>query len=108
MGGKTCKQCPNAFASKSLRNSSCGPESIHSEACHEQRMLWQSWDGAQNLGSKFPPVFDKRSQQVSPGSAIGAERLLGAGQTSFQNYGAVVQGMSQRSRGMNPFQSVLL
>ena len=62
----------------------------------------------QHLRRQFVPVLGEWPEHPSPLLAVLAERALGLAEIALQNYRrAIVQGMRQRRRWLNPFQSVI-
>ena len=61
-----------------------------------------------HAGLEFRPCRDERPHEPNVAPAIVAKILRGLLDGAFEDYGgAVIERMSQRRRGMNPFQAVL-
>src|SRR5580704_2783528 len=63
---------------------------------------------AKHVGGEFTPALDKRLHELPPRIAVRTERSLGIAQVPFQyDCGSIIERMGERSRRMNPLQSMI-
>lgn len=63
--------------------------------------------GLEDLGGKLAPMGDERLHQTAPGFCVPAERGLGVVEITLEGDGrAVVEGMGERGRRVNPPEAV--
>src|SRR5260370_13421131 len=84
-----------------------GAKSRHAELGEQEGMTGHA-ERRQNVVAEARPGGGKRLEERSPGFAIAAQVGCGARDRTFQDYGsAVLEGVGQRSGGLDPFQALL-
>src|SRR5579871_30619 len=103
------KHRPRARIPEASRNRLRREERVHSKTRHEPGMFWNRGKRSKYIGCKLVPALDKWLHQPAPGISVFPQSTLGGFEIPFQhNSRAAVERMSERSRGMNPFQAVIL
>src|SRR5438445_2990492 len=108
MPGQPREQRARPLAAKGMPGQArSGAEHGQSETHRCERMRWKT-EGVLHAGLEFRPCRDERPHEPNVAPAIVAKILRGLLDGAFEDYGgAVIERMSQRRRGMNPFQAVL-
>src|SRR5579863_3545551 len=109
MSRKPSKHRTCALAVKTPRNRLRREERVHSKTRHKPGMLWNRWKRSKHIWSELAPVLDEWLHEIDPGISVDAEKRLGIFQIAFENDSlSIVEGVRERSRGVNPLQSTVL
>jgi hypothetical protein len=108
VAGETGEQSAGAEPREmSAGEGSGGGERVEAEARHEERVARHGEGRRESRFEEGRPTMDDGREQMTPGWAVGAERVGGLGEVAFENHGgAIVEGMSERGGGVNPFEAV--